>query len=118
MIAGEKFSTFDSKYADNIGKSGTWEYEEKQDGQYTNRTLSKYPEAIVQTESTGETNMRAFGVIRGDIKAMREFFEKELTEIKEILNTVVVDVEPDGNDSTTTKKAPVVDDGEIPIIED
>ena len=44
VINGEHFSTFDTKYQENIGKEGTFEYEEVQKGQYLNKTLQSYPE--------------------------------------------------------------------------
>jgi len=79
-INGEQFSTFDSLYSENIGKEGTYEYEEKINGQYVNKTLSKYPESNVPANSSaapGSDNVvRVGGILRGDIKKLEEAMNK------------------------------------------
>lgn len=110
IIAGENFTTFDTKYRSNIGKQGTWEYEEKQDGQYLNRTLNKYPEVKVESENTDELNIRAFGVIRGDIKSLKEEMQRGFNNLQEMINTILVEDAPNDGPITSVKE-------DIPVIE-
>ena len=111
VINGEQLTTFDSKYKANIGKQGTWEYEEKQDGQYLNRTLSRYPEVKGNDGLLDDKVVRALGLIRGDIVGLK----KELQEIKDMINAISVEV-PD--EQPANIPAGMVEDKDIPIIEE
>jgi hypothetical protein len=124
VINGEKFSTFDTKYSQHIGTEGTWEYEEKQNGQYVNRTLSRYPEAKTPNANADESIMRAFGIIRGDIKALKDLMESRFLTIQDMINSITIeDMGPESEESQppqiqydeTLKNTGDLD---IPVIED
>jgi len=89
-INGEHFSTFDAKFAEHIGQEGTYEYEEKNspDGQYVNKTLSKYPETVVNTVpsapiTNGDTTsvIRGLGILRGDIQKLEQSLNEKLDRL-------------------------------------
>ena len=118
IINGEKFTTFDTKYKEHIGQEATWEYEEKQDGQYINKTLSKYPETKVSDKNVDknvdETMIKAFGIIRGDIKALKNAMEIGFNSLKEIINSITVEESTPLKEPQVTKP---IDNNDIPIIE-
>lgn len=127
-INGEQFSTFDAAYKDHIGQEGTWEYEEKPspDGQYINRTLSRYPE--IQTNAGADSSVapdniiRGLGILRGDIKKLKEGVEGSLEAINGLLQTINAKISPPGVAEETPvspNKPPIsIDDSDIPVIED
>lgn len=121
IINGEKFSTFDSNYQKNIGKSGTWEYEEKPsaDGQYINRTLSRYPEIKGSEGLLDDKMIRALGLIRGEIAGLR----KELQEVKELINAISVEATEDTIEESVNMPNSGINSGiirqeDIPVIEE
>ena len=120
VINGEKFTTFDAAYLSNIGKLGTWEYEEKPsaDGQFINRTLSKYPEvkspssvpsSVPSSGSDGLINdkvVSALGLMRNEMIEIK----LELKEIKDLINAISVEVPDNAMDlpQSAEKELPVI----------
>lgn len=123
IINGEKFTTFDTKYSLNVGKEGTWEYEEKQDGQYINRTLSRYPEIKVPNGEIDENIIRALGVIRGDIKTLKDSIDAQFSFLKDMIDSLAVE-EPEPKRPDYNPKDPQYNEmfgkpnnDDIPVIE-
>lgn len=123
VINGEQFSTFDTKYQDNIGKEGTFEYDEVQKGQYSNKTLVSCPETMVSEGAGGHPSvlvdnmMRGFGILRGDIAKMKESIEMKLDIMNDALAT------PTNEEPLPTEEPPVenppsdlIKDEDIPVI--
>jgi len=128
-INGEQFSTFDAAFLDNIGKEGTYEYEEKNspDGQYVNKTLSKYPETTIQAGTTetirttdtvsigGDagvaTIIRGLGILRGDIKRLEESVNEKLNKLA--LAIEFLSKTPQPNQPASTPAVPEYNQSEI-----
>ena len=114
VINGENFTTFDAAYLPNIGKIGTWEYEEKPsaNGQFMNRTLSKYPEVKSPSSvpsSDGLINdkvVSALGLMRNEMIEIK----LELKEIKDLINAISVEVPDNAMDlpQSAEKELPVI----------
>ena len=125
-INGEQFSTFDTKYTSNIGKEGTFEYDEVQKGQFLNKTLGSYPEVQVPSGMGGagghptvlvDNMMRGFGILRGDIQKMKEAIEMRLDAMDGKLASSINTEEPLPEEPPAeSPPSDIIRDEDIPVI--
>ncbi|MHA1329791.1 MAG: hypothetical protein ACTSR2_01820 [Candidatus Hodarchaeales archaeon] len=131
-INNQTFRTFDTGYEKLIGKEGEWFYESevrKSSGgkTYESKTLislSKVKKLKHQTESQIQQDniLRGLGVIRGDIKKLKEEIETRLKSIEDALKNINIpqenkkEVKDDTeNEETKSENIPVYEEEEIPF---
>ena len=128
VINGEQFSTFDAAFAEHIGQNGTFEYDETTtpDGQYVNKTLSKYPETVINAGTsatpTGSADIgsiiRGLGILRGDIQRMEKSLDERLSRLASAIASISSPPSPETPVTPEMSSSPAANNSPegIPII--
>lgn len=127
-IGGQTFRTFDSGYNDKIGQEGEWIFEEEEriaasGKSYTSRTLLPLSKMGKQSvpKLDQERLIKGLGIIRGDIKILKESMELKLGLLEGLLQAINIKVsgssiEMDKRPELKTFR-PDIEDKDIPIVE-
>lgn len=130
-INGEKYRTFDEGYSKLINQQGEWVYDEEERTSmggklYTSKTLKSLPKEeeikkeipVFEKFISRDEFINGLGIIRGDLKSMRENMELKLEHINNLLQAVSIKISGEVPEEKPKMKKlrPDIKDEDIPVI--